>query len=866
MNEISGKEKLKREIFTKPSTIQTLLSEKFENGDYEAEYQERRHSTAKTTRILVQIILTCYYLLNAFISFKSFENIIFLVVSICLAGTDLLLFAANETSKDSSILRYLGSYLKLIINLAYFLSYDVFISMQSRYNKQTSLVRNFYIQQILLFFEYSFFIPPSASINRIIVGSYFVIFSLFHVQESYFQEDVIVLSSCRNDSLFVIPEISCCVIMYVLYNSITIIEKNQREVFCFIKQTETFVNYFATFINNMNSQLISVVNDEVLIANSSLIEHFKSNAIFSKDLQYTYDDRINFFDTCLIEKHKISHVGPEFIHNEPCLDITARENQSLKNNPKIIPSNEVASVYFSTICSDEDPNFSLLDGILNLIKKEKEGEKELSHLKFKKLGNFYNQSKTRIYEISYRTFKINNFRTIFDFIIDDTTQIRYAETISTRAKVQQQLFSKIAHEFKTPIITLVCLAKELMTNSNCHENDRMRDLKKITYLSDYILFLINDIIYSTEHNQISFQIDEVDLREVVDFSEGILRALISVGCKSNVEVISRFDEDLLYVKLLSDKTRLKQVLINFISNSVKFTKSGQIKLEAYIQEGCIVLSITDTGLGMKSEYLEMLRDPQDIPVLANTDKMYNEMGTGLGIRIVKTILKKLNHAFEVDSVVGKGTCFRILIKEFEYNSNWHSDRARRGTIKADLMNQESLVKVVTEFRSSLQINERKASQASFRQFSKKDIENLPLKEKRILIVEDSPPLRKALVKVIEEADISKDHDILEGEDGKDILSCVISNQQSGVNVSIIISDENMEYINGSEAFRILRSLEKQQKLPRIFIISLTAFSDEDSKQKIRDSGADLVITKPMTKSAFAEAFKIYNKALSSRYE
>lgn len=889
MNEIFGKDKLKQYIFTTPRMTSNLLYLRFESNELETDYQKKKHKSFFYTRLLVELVIGLYYLLNAFISYKSYENIAFLVSTLLLSVIDIVLYLMHEKSEASHLLGFIP-YLKLALNYIYFCSYDVFISFQLRYNMQTSLVRNFYIQQIILFFEYSFFISPSSLINKIIISGYVVTYSLFHVQETYYRDEVVLTAdncTCKNDSLFVAPEILTCIIMYAIFNSITIFEHNQRVLFCYIKQTQTFVNYFASFVNNLNSQFISVAGEDILLINSLLLKELSKVPNEYKDLgpsKLALDSKLfrkSFFpkkDGMLLKRSSNAYVDG---NKDQESSQRAYEHYNLKNqNQNQLTQIQEYLSNFVILGSDTNistnSGYTLFDSIINIIsglKEDSHGSNESDVYSFRKLGTFTNICKTRVFEVSYRIFPLQEFGNIFDFLIDDTTEIRNTENLSTKTKVQQQLFSKIAHEFKTPIIALVCLAKELLTqhlsgnqNGASPEYIKPDQLRLISNLSDYILYLVNDIIFCCEQNQMSFQIEQVSLKEIIEFADGVLQALVSVGNhQKKLELITNFDEDLYFVIVKSDKTRLKQVLINLISNSVKFTKSGEIKLEAKLSEEGVIISVSDTGIGMSSEELDKLRDKSDNPVIVNVDRNYNEMGSGMGVRIIKNILLNLSHELEIESHEKKGSTFKIIIRNFSFSDSWHLEKDKRGTLKTDRMNQESLTKLLQKDRTFIHHESIKLLSTSpldlksFRISS--DISNQLLEElnnrPKILLVEDVAPLRRSLVKIVTESSVCKNYGLIEGCDGKDIIAEVINDQQNNKRICLIISDENMEYLCGSDAFKILRSLENQKKISNIFIISLTAFVDEDSKAKILNSGANMVLSKPLTKLSFEEAFSTF---------
>ena len=882
---MSGKERLIKEIFTQPQLTKGFIRHKFHDEELEAQYQQMKFKSLKKTKIFVQVILSCYYILNGLISIHNYKHgYYYLVISLIMALFDLILFFFIILKPNIKFNRKYLPMIKFLLNYILFLLYLYKISTENRYNEQSSQIRNFYIQQLILFFVFTFFNSPSIMAYVLVELGYFLLHIYFHVKKVYYdndglsQDELAIIKICNpSDRLYVVPEILTCFILFFIYFATMQFEKYQREVFTNIKQTETFTNYFATFINKMETQFISVMKNEILMINTKVVDNLKLNCsevesanilnLFEKDvLLYTSSDDKNYDNNINNSCRSKSHIIPNAENDDTHVHV--------KINNKVKKGN-IFSNYLSSLKKESDEKVTLLQCMKDIIQI---GEQQFnSNIKrnllnnqfynFNKLGIFQTEGKDKTYEVFYRFFEIDNSKFTCDVTIDDITNIRLAENISTKTKVQQKLFAKIAHEFKTPIITLVCLVKNMIGVNTSNPEDFKKHFDNIQSLSEYILFLINDIIFCSEKDNFDVLIEDVKLKEIMDFCVGILNALVSIGQggRSKVNIVSYFDEELLFITVKSDKTRLKQALINFISNSVKFTKQGEIKIEFKFVNNKVVLLLSDTGIGMKEAELDKLRAKDDSPVNINIDKNYNEMGTGLGIRIIKNILTNLKHEFEVDSVFEKGTEFRIIIKEFAYDDTWDVDKQRRGTLTNDDLNRLSLTKAFQLYKEDMEEDLYLNKSNSLRNVNtKRSIRDMSLKESSItayemtlpiiLLVDDSDTLRTAAHNLLKDTNISKDYKIIEGRDGVDILSEVINDQSQGRRIRMIISDENMEYICGSQAFTIIKNLEKLNKIGKIILVSLTAYVDDESRNTIIRSGADLVLHKPLNKKALIEAY------------
>ena len=120
----------------------------------------------------------------------------------------------------------------------------------------------------------------------------------------------------------------------------------------------------------------------------------------------------------------------------------------------------------------------------------------------------------------------------------------------------------------------------------------------------------------------------------------------------------------------------------------------------------------------------------------------------------------------------------------------------------------------------------------------------------IAVIDDHKIIRQNTVNLIKSVFSSlkiDDYSIIEGSDGIDILSIVKNDK--GNNIKCILTDENMIHLNGSEAVQIVRKLEEKNNLCKNYIVSLTAFDDQDTKNYIMKLGMNLIISKPMTKSS-----------------
>ncbi len=364
--------------------------------------------------------------------------------------------------------------------------------------------------------------------------------------------------------------------------------------------------------------------------------------------------------------------------------------RKLNYKPIFESTNEKTNIISNLIYSkknfnkNNEENF-LINNIINF-------ENESPHInKFELLGEFEFDLDKKIYQVFFQNSK--EYDNIMDFAFYNITNTKEAEREKLEDQIKNKFFAKIAHELKTPINSIIGLLKNIKEKleifsinsekaySINQKTTILSEINLVESLSYYTIYWVNDIIdYSMSYRGVNFEknIEEIkDIKEIIDLCKNILKSLlISKDKDKYIDIIIEYDPIINnndYI-IYSDPFRLKQILLNFISNSVKFTKTGYIKLKVeikieeksindkYIENSKInnnklKISVIDTGLGLKEE---------EIKNIFNTEKDfykkdYNKEGSGLGLSICKNIADILNHEIEVSSVFRYGSEFYIIL-------------------------------------------------------------------------------------------------------------------------------------------------------------------------------------------------------------
>jgi signal transduction histidine kinase len=228
--------------------------------------------------------------------------------------------------------------------------------------------------------------------------------------------------------------------------------------------------------------------------------------------------------------------------------------------------------------------------------------------------------------------------------------------------LKEKILAKMAHELKTPMNTILALIEVISENKNniymdnyIENNNQSKEMKCISGLSNYTINIVNDIIqYSSNNRNTNINKEPTSLIEILYFCNNILEALLYTK-KSVVESIFDIDNLIIHgIKIFTDHIRLKQIILNIISNAVKFCKIGYISIKCrYHKElNMVRIIISDTGIGIKQEDLDKLFN--DYVMLEDRDNL-NRQGSGLGLSICKSLADLLDLKLEFKSIYGKGT-------------------------------------------------------------------------------------------------------------------------------------------------------------------------------------------------------------------
>ncbi|MDR0442492.1 MAG: transporter substrate-binding domain-containing protein [Treponema sp.] len=238
----------------------------------------------------------------------------------------------------------------------------------------------------------------------------------------------------------------------------------------------------------------------------------------------------------------------------------------------------------------------------------------------------------------------------------DVTRRKAAEEAAQAASRSKSTFlANMSHEIRTPMNSIIGFS-ELAMDGEIPERTK-EYLSKILENSEWLLQIINDIldISKIESGKMELETISFDLHEIF----AACRTLIAPKAEEKGIALHFYAEPPVGKKLLGDPTRLRQVIINILSNAVKFTNTGSVKIAATVKgkpNGNITISfvIKDTGIGMTAEQTARIFEPF-MQAEVSTTRKYG--GSGLGLTITKSIINLMGGTLSVESMPGLGSKF-----------------------------------------------------------------------------------------------------------------------------------------------------------------------------------------------------------------
>ena len=390
------------------------------------------------------------------------------------------------------------------------------------------------------------------------------------------------------------------------------------------------------------------------------------------------------------------------------------------------------------------------------------------------------------------------------FVVQDEQAARHTaelEKALARAraaeKARSTFFSIVSHDIRTPLNAILGYS-ELLRHGIGDPAERDKALESIRASGTTLLQLVNDVLdlAKMDSGKMSFRPEPVRLDRLVE------DVFASFRLAADGKGISLVDRTAGVPAVLLDERHFRQILFNLVGNAVKFTERGSITVAAALAGTNLEVSVSDTGCGIPPDMLRRILDPF-VQVRDPTHAADRAGGTGLGLSICKGLVDGMGGELVVESELGRGATFRILLPGVA--TAGEKDGTAAGPKPAAVLEKPP---------------------------------------KRVLVVDDSPVNRSVLTALLKRAGVaSVDH----AGDGGEALSELDAAVKTGHPHDFVFSDFWMPNMNGPEFVEKLRADSRFRSLPVYLVTADTEF-DNDARTRLFTG----VLLKPLTYDKLVE--------------
>jgi PAS domain S-box-containing protein len=368
------------------------------------------------------------------------------------------------------------------------------------------------------------------------------------------------------------------------------------------------------------------------------------------------------------------------------------------------------------------------------------------------------------------------------------------------ARAKSEFLANMSHELRTPLTSVIGFSGLLQQSASLPETER-RYADRISTASEALLGVINDILdYSKlEAGAVEMEARAFDPRALTQAAAAMVEGQCEVkGLALAVEL----DPDL-PAALSGDEGRLRQVMLNFLSNAAKFTAAGGVTLEASWSGERLRMAVTDTGIGIAAEKIDTLFE-RFSQADNSTTRVYG--GTGLGLSISRRLIEMMGGEIGAESRIGEGTTFWFEVPLTPAAATETGDG-----VDGDVASPDGL---------------------------------------RILMADDAPANRELVVAILGGMGVALET----VEDGAQAVEAA----RAGT-YDLILMDVHMPVMDGLDATRAIRALDGEPG--RVPIVALTANVQPEQVQRCREAGMDDHVGKPIQ---VAELLRVIAARLDQR--
>jgi signal transduction histidine kinase/CheY-like chemotaxis protein/HPt (histidine-containing phosphotransfer) domain-containing protein len=400
--------------------------------------------------------------------------------------------------------------------------------------------------------------------------------------------------------------------------------------------------------------------------------------------------------------------------------------------------------------------------------------------------------------------------------LDDVTELEQAKTLANlerqRAddanRAKSDFLANMSHEIRTPMNAILGFTEMLRRGRANDPVQARRYLDTVHASGSHLLALINDILDLSKVESGQMQVERIECaphRVVAEVVEAM-----SLRASEKQIGLRRLIDGPVPVRILSDPSRLRQVVTNLVGNAIKFTSRGEVTVTERWRPGFgavpsrLEIAVTDSGIGIAPDKLAAIFEPF-VQAESSTSRRFG--GTGLGLAISRRLARSMGGDVEVTSQEGVGSTFTVVLDPGPIDD------------AAILSAQQALA----------DIEERASATAAEWRFP----------PKRLLVVDDAPENRELVALVLRDCGLR----VEQAESGQEAVAKVMADPPD-----MILMDMQMPGMDGYTATRHLR--DAGVRLP---IMAFTAHALSGFEKEILDAGCDGFITKPIVIDVMLEA-------------
>jgi signal transduction histidine kinase/ActR/RegA family two-component response regulator len=369
-------------------------------------------------------------------------------------------------------------------------------------------------------------------------------------------------------------------------------------------------------------------------------------------------------------------------------------------------------------------------------------------------------------------------------------------------KLKSSFLANLSHEIRTPMNAILGFT-ELMTNSKLSEKERFEYLNIIDKSGRNLVAIIDDLIEMSkiDSHQVKPNYSVVNLESCINELYETIKITINKSKNIHFHII-KSDNSANY-NIITDETKIKQVIINLVTNAIKFTNEGYVGFGYEIdhEKEIIKFTIKDTGVGIDKKNHKYIFDRFK---RVEGESAIKVGGLGLGLAISKAYVEMVGGTIELESKANIGSVFSFSIP---------------------LIYDTSLSEVIHH---------------------EKNIEALDKEESGTILIAEDDNINYLLFQKIMK---NKNYEIIRAVNGQEAVDLSIHNSK----IDIVLMDIKMPIMNGYEALELIKKVR-----PELPIVAQTAYSSFEDKEKMKAAGFFDVVTKPIDRESL---FEIIGRAL-----